>query len=111
MKVGYSLWIKNNKNERVFGEGPYKLLLLVDELGSLNKASAKMEMSYSKTINIIKKCETSLNIRLLEREIGGIDGGGSILTKEAKELISNYEKFIKTSHKLIEKSFNEIFNK
>lgn len=109
MEPGYSLWIKNNKGERVFGEGPYKLLVLVDKLGSLNKASVEMGMSYSKTMSIIKKSETSLNIKLLEREIGGSYGGGSKLTKEGKELVEKYERFKEISSRAIEKAYNETF--
>ncbi|NLY35850.1 MAG: LysR family transcriptional regulator [Tissierellia bacterium] len=109
MKPGYSLWIKDESGQRVFGEGPYQLLLLVDELGSLNKASIEMSMSYSKTINIIKKCETSLNIKLLEREIGGSDGGGSKLTKAGRDLVEKYGRFKEISARTIEKSYNETF--
>lgn len=109
MEPGYSLWIKNDKDERVFGEGPWKLLVLVDKLGSLNKASIEMKMSYSKTMNIIKNCETLLNIKLLEREIGGSHGGGSILTKEGKELVERYERFREISSKSIKEAYNETF--
>lgn len=109
LKAGYSLWIKDDKGQRVFGEGPYKLLLLVDELGSLNKASIKMGMSYSKTMNIIKKCEAALDIKLLEREIGGSSGGGSKLTKAGKDLVEKYEKFKEVSTREIEKAYSRTF--
>lgn len=109
MKPGFSVWIKDDEDERIFGEGPYELLILIDKLGSINKASIEMKMSYSKTMNIIKKCETSLNLKLLEREVGGAYGGGSKLTKAAKALIERYEKFRETSYKAIEEIFNETF--
>lgn len=109
MKWGYSLWIENDRGERVFGEGPYELLILVDKLGSLNKAAMEMKMSYSKTINIIKKCELSLNMKLLEREIGGSHGGGSKLTKIGKDFIGRYEEFRKISAREIEKAYNKTF--
>lgn len=109
MKAGYSLWIKDNNNKKVFGEGPYELLVLVNELGSLNKAAQAMQMSYSKTIKIIKKCENALNIKLLEREIGGLDGGGSTITKAGLDLIERYQKFKKNGEKAIKKAYNEAF--
>lgn len=103
------MWIKDDEDERIFGEGPYKLLLLIDKLGSINKASNEMKMSYSKTMNIIKKCETSFNVKLLEREIGGTYGGGSKLTKAAEDLIERYGKFREISNKAIEEIYNETF--
>ncbi len=87
MKSGYSLWISNENGDKIFGLGPYKLLLLIDELGSLNKAAMEMRMSYTKARDILNRAEEELNIKLLNREIGGVDGGGSTLTKEARDLM------------------------
>ncbi|MGI5998396.1 MAG: winged helix-turn-helix domain-containing protein [Lutispora sp.] len=109
MKPGYSLWIKNDNGDKVFGQGPYRLLLLVDNLGSLNKAASEMGMAYSKALNIIKNAEEELNMELLEREIGGAKGGGSKLTKEAKELIDKYERFRNAAVEEIEKIYEDIF--
>lgn len=111
MEPGFSLWIKNDQDERAFGEGPWKLLVLVDKLGSLNKASVEMKMSYSKTMNIVKKCEILLDFKLLEREIGGSQGGGSKLTKEGKELVERYERFREISSKAIKEAYNETFQR
>lgn len=109
MKVGYSLWIENGNNEKIFGQGPLTLLILVGKLGSLNKAAQEMNMSYSKAINIIKRAEENLDIKLLDSEIGGLSGGGSSLTEEAGTLIKKYERFIQKSTREIERVYNEIF--
>lgn len=110
MKAGYSLWIKNEKGDKIFGEGPLKLLILVDKLGSLNKACNEMGMSYSKAISIIKNSEVMLDKKLLIREIGGSQGGGSNLTDEARELIKKYERFRENSAREIERVYNEVFS-
>ncbi|MDR7871514.1 MAG: LysR family transcriptional regulator [Tissierellaceae bacterium] len=109
MEVGYSLWIKNNSGEKIFGQGPLSLLILIDKLGSINKAAQEMGMSYSKATKIIKKTECNLNINLLDREIGGSWGGGSSLTDDAMELIRRYERFREESTREIERIYNEIF--
>ena len=109
MKIGYSIWLEDDEGNKVFGEGPYELLILVDRLGSLNKASAEMGMSYSKTINIIKKSERALDIKLLEREIGGAQGGGSKLTRGGKDLVKKYEKLREISSRKLEEAYNEAF--
>jgi molybdate transport system regulatory protein len=111
MKPGYSVWIKNEQNERIFGAGPFRLLQLVATLGSLNKAAKKMNLSYSKAFNIIKRAEKELKCPLLEREVGGIKGGGSTLTPEATDLLDKFQQFQSQSETAIETIFLEIFKK
>lgn len=74
-----------------FGNGLYRLLLLIEELHSINKACKEMKMAYSKAYKIIKKAENDLGYKLLVGKIGGKSGGGSTLTQEAYELIKFYE--------------------
>lgn len=110
MKAGYSLWIKNHNGEKIFGKGPYELLVLVDRLGSLNKAALEMGMSYSKALNIIKKCEQEMECLILQREVGGSRGGGSYLTNEGRDLMDRYKTFREKASLEIEKIYNDIFN-
>lgn len=109
MYFNYKLWLVNDKNEKVFGPGPIMLLLKTHELGSLNKAAMEMKMSYSKALSIIKTAEEELGFKLLIRCIGGKDGGGSIITKEAKELIRKYEEFNRRTYNAIKELYDEIF--
>lgn len=110
MKVGLSLWVQNEKGDKIFGKGPFELLSLVDKLGSLNQASSQMGMSYSKALNIIKRCEKEFGVKMLIREIGGSKGGGSYLTHEAKDLLSKYQTFKNEASKEIERLFIEVFD-
>ena len=71
-----------------FGNGICKLLILTDEYKSVNKACKEMKMSYSKAYKMIQRSEKDLNCKLLIGTIGGKGGGGSVLTKEAYELIN-----------------------
>lgn len=109
MKPGYSLWITNEDNDKIFGIGPYNLLLLIDELGSLNKAAKAIKISYTKAIDILNRAEKELNIKLLDREVGGVKGGGSTLTEEARLIMTKYHKYNSEASGAIEKIFDEIF--
>lgn len=109
MQAGFSLWINNEKEEKVFGMGPYNLLLLIDELGSLNKAAKAMKISYSKAIGILNKAEEELELKLLEREIGGASGGGSKVTPQAREVLGKYENYRREASLEIEKIFDRIW--
>ncbi len=95
--------------EKVFGEGPCTLLEKVERLGSLNKAAQELNMSYSKAWSIIKKAEEELNIKLLETQIGGEEGGGSYLTDAAKDLIKAYRDFCKEANDILEELFKKYF--
>ena len=46
MKLAYKVWLDNEG--KAFGEGPYRLLKLVEKTGSLHQAAMEMKMSYRK---------------------------------------------------------------
>ena len=107
MKVVYRVWIDNDG--KAFGEGPYRLLKLIEKTGSINRAAAEMEMSYRKAWKILKMVEEKLGFELIERKIGGMDGGGSQITEKGKEIMKNYEKFREEVKTSIEKIYRKHF--
>jgi len=109
MQAEMKIWFVENDN-KIFGEGPYRLLKYVEQYGSLRKAATEMEMSYSKAWSLIKKIENELDIQLLDKSIGGHEGGGSKITEEALALIEEYEYILKRMRKELEK-FNQIMTK
>ncbi len=108
MDYRFRFWlIKNDK--KVFGEGPLSLLKKIDELGSLRQAAIAMGMSYSKAWKVMKQVEEELQVKLLERKIGGKAGGGSIVTTEAKDFIRRYEAFMASIDKKINEEIKRYF--
>ena len=89
MKLQYKIWLEKN-GEQVFGDGIYRLLMLVDELGSINQAAYVEKMSYRQAWGKIKRIEKRLNVRLLDRRIGGEAGGGAMLTAAGKKFMHEY---------------------
>lgn len=108
MKLVYKVWIEGET--KAFGEGPYKLLRKVEQLGSLNKAAQDMNMSYSKAWSIIKRAERELGVLLLESNKGGVGGGGSRLTSKAKRLLNKYDEFHHDAGKILNKLYNKYFD-
>lgn len=94
---------------RFFGPGPYQLLRLVEETGSIRAASEKMELSYVKALNILKRAEKSLGFSLMEKKIGGKGGGGSQLTPEAYDFLVKYQKYQERCDVANKQIFQEIF--
>lgn len=106
MNVGWKIFLKED-SMKIFGKGPKTLLLKIDELGSLRMAASNMKLSYTKAWNMILNLEKGLGIKVLEKQVGGKNGGGSTLTKEARVLIEKFDEF----EKEVGNSIIELFNK
>ena len=93
MKPVTRIQLYDENGEKFFGEGPCRLLRLVEETGSLRCAAASMEMAYSKALKLVKQAEEALGFPLTQRSVGGRDGGGSTLTPEGREFLHKYEAY------------------
>ncbi len=108
MKVIYKVWLDNNG--KAFGEGPYELLRRVEQTQSLHQAANQMGMAYSKAWTILRTMEQRLGFSLLDRKVGGRSGGGSQITAQAKNLMKQYEGFLKDVEKAMQKSYRRYFS-
>ena len=96
-------------DERFFGEGPYRLLVKIEQKGSLRSAAMELGMSYSKAFGLLRKAEKVLGFPLTEKTIGGKGGGGSQLTKDAKEFLKKYEAYREACYAENHRIYCEIF--
>lgn len=88
-----------------FGHGCVLLLQGVSEEHSLNKASKRMGMAYSKAWRIMKEAEAQLGCKLLDR-----DGArGSTLTPEGKEVMEAYQQLSAEIRELLDRRVPELF--
>ena len=79
MKPALRVMLCDDAGERFFGEGPCRLLHLIEETGSLRSAAAQMGLSYSKALRLVQHAEKELGFALTCKTIGGRGGGGSTL--------------------------------
>ena len=93
MKPVTKIQFLDENGEKFFGEGPFRLLRLVEETGSLRCAAASMGMAYSKALKLVSQAEKALGFPLTQRSVGGKDGGGSTLTPEGREFLQKYEAY------------------
>lgn len=93
MKAITKLVFLNDQNEKFFGEGPYRLLRMVEKTGSLHSAAQEMDMAYTKAMKLLKNAERNLGFALTMRAIGGKNGGGSRLTAEGQAWLERYEDY------------------
>ena len=93
MKPVTKIIFTDDNGIKFFGEGPFRLLCIVEKTGSLRAAAMEMEMAYSKASKLLKQAEANLGFSLTIRSTGGKDGGGSILTPEGKRWLRQYEAY------------------
>lgn len=104
------VFLYDDDNNKFFGEGPYELLCGVEQTGSLHKAAISMHMAYTKALAIIKQAEKSLGFPLTTTKVGGNGGGGSQLTKQAKEFLHDYETYRNACVEANRRIYNEIYS-
>jgi molybdate transport system regulatory protein len=108
MEIKSKLWIES-EGKPVFGRGRGFLLEAIDKHGSINQAAKEINISYRKAWGYIKAMEERLGFKLIERQTGGENGGGAILTEGAREFLKKYEMLERGIQELVDERFNEIF--
>ena len=91
MKPALRVMLCDDAGERFFGEGPCRLLHLIEETGSLRSAAAQMGLSYSKALRLVQHAEKELGFALTCKTIGGRGGGGGTPTPQAPPLFEKDE--------------------
>lgn len=110
MEIRSKFWIEIDE-EPVFGRGRRFLLEAIDKYGSINQAAKEINISYRKAWGYIKTMEERLGITLVERHAGGKNGGGALLTKEAKDFVSKYEMMEEGIREIVDERFQRIFGR
>jgi molybdate transport system regulatory protein len=108
MEIKSKLWIEVD-GEPVFGRGRRFLLQAIDSHGSINQAAKEVDISFRKAWSHIKAMEERLGIKLVERQAGGKNGGGAILTDDARRFLKKYEELEKGIQEIVDRRFRKIF--
>lgn len=93
----------------MFGRGRRFLLEAIDAHGSINRAAQEVDISFRKAWGHIKAMEERLGVKLIERQTGGKNGGGAVLTKDARKFLEKYEALEKGMQELVDDKFKKIF--
>ena len=100
-QIKTSFWIEV-EGKRCFGKGKMQLLELIEKTGSINKAAKEMKMSYKKAWTMIAELNEQFPSPMVITQSGGKEGGGSIITEEAKILMQYYSDLILRFEKFTE---------
>jgi len=108
LRINYKIWLETSGNIGVLGDKKCELLKAIDETGSLNDAMKKLGLTYRKTWDNLRKIERELGFPLIKPTRGGVDGGSTVLTLEAKIIIAAFEKFHQEYDSIIQNGFEAI---
>ncbi len=106
VKARFKLWLEKD-GRPLLGEGGARLLRLIEETGSLSEAARRMGVSYTFAWNYIRKREKLLGAKLIESSRGGVHGGETMLTGEARRLLRLYAEL----HRAVERAVEEFCEK
>lgn len=91
LRVRYKLWLESEGGVSV-GEGGIALLKAIDETKSIRAAAEALGVSYTFAWSYVKRLERGLGCRLVVTVRGGREGGGAVLTGEARRVLELFEK-------------------
>ncbi|QIR75718.1 winged helix-turn-helix domain-containing protein [Sulfurospirillum diekertiae] len=104
-------WIENAEGELLFGKGKTEILELIEQEGSISKASEKIGMNYKKAWTHIKILQKNINDTMVQTKQGGGEDAGTTLTPVAREFMDNYRKLQAEIEAYANERFKELFLK
>ena len=105
-KIRARFWIEG-KEGTYLGEGRVRLLLAIQEFGSISAAAKSLEISYRKAWKMVDIMNSQAPSPLVVRQTGGKSGGGTIVTPKGIEAIAAYKKLKEKCNAFVEQAFNE----
>jgi len=107
LKLRYKIWIETPDHKGILGDGKWLLLKAINETGSLKEAMAKLDLSYRKTWNNLRRIEQMLGFPVVEKTRGGIKGGKTVLSPQGKTIVKAFDKFHKNYDAIITNALDE----
>jgi len=102
------VWLER-EGKVVLSDWRVELLEAIERSGSLARAAQEMKVPYRTAWYKLKEIEEQLGIRLLDSESGGVGGGGSALTAEAREIIQRFRRVCAGLAETVERRFQTEF--
>ena len=103
-----NLWLEQ-ADRVVLSSWRVRLLDAIEETGSISAAAERMQVQYRCAWEKLEEMEAGLGVRLVERQVGGVHGGGARLTAIGRDYVARFKCFAEGIETLIEQQFNEFF--
>ena len=107
LRLKSKLWLVDENDRIIFGEGRKEILENVERTGSLNQTAKTMKLSYKGVWSKIRATEKYLNEKIVHTD----RREGSRLTERGKELLKHYtilqERCFQAEHTIFESMFGD----
>ena len=106
LEIRSKIWIeRRGQGSVVLSEWRVDLLEAIDTHGSLSRAAEALDVPYRTAWERVKATEGEIGFRLLESESGGLDGGGSRLTPQARDLCRRFRRVSSGIQEVVSRRF------
>jgi len=102
-----SLRIDLDADDRI-GPGKIRLLESIQACGSISAAGRAMEMSYKRAWDLVDEINRVCRQPAVERQTGGKNGGGAMLTPFGISLVARYRKIERDAAKAVSKDLEAL---
>lgn len=79
-------------DEIAIGPGKIALLEAIVETGSISSAARRLDMSYRRAWDLVDELNRSLREPAVETAVGGVRGGGTVVTESGRKVIDLYRR-------------------
>ncbi len=108
LRTKSKIWIELD-GEPVLGPGRKELLEEIDRCGSILQAAARVGVSYRRAWSHIHAMEKRLETKIVDSRRGGKGGGGTRLTREAREMLRKFSEVEEGMEEIVDRRFRERF--
>lgn len=88
--VGLRLWLEH-RGKAMLGRGRADLLAAIDRTRSISAAARSMQMSYRHAWLMVQAMNRAAGTPLVESAVGGVKGGGAVVTERGKEALATFQ--------------------
>lgn len=90
--VNFRIWFYAGDN-KLAGIGRIELLERIRQSGSITNAAKQMKMSYRQAWQMVKEMNERAKHPVVEKRLGGKDGGGAVVTEYGNTVINEFHVF------------------
>ena len=90
------------------GPGKIRLLEKIESCGSISAAGRAMNMSYKRAWDLVDEINRICQRAAVERQTGGRNGGGAILTPFGHSLVARYRKIERSAESAARKELQAL---
>ncbi len=87
-----NLWVERD-GVVVLSRWRVQLLEAIQQTGSISAAARRMDVDYHRAWEKIAEMEGGLGVVLVERQAGGVSGGGASLTPAGQDYVARFNAF------------------